>query len=431
MMVPRIPVVKTIRQFHQSQAWTLASLASARPKWNTKEADELIEFDENKYAPKNKGKNKYEYNQVMLNNQAHNPTVMGAFYSLPSFPTPCDEKAEDLYFPTSSAAELLERCKSELQDLPSPYKRTRNRRVKKRQETTGLSKKEGDSASCTVRILQWNILAQLGTGVDQFVRCDPTALHWASRRWRIIEEIVQHSPTVICLQEVDNFDILSRALGSIGYQGRFLAKPDSACVYQDDNTGPDGCAIFYQDSIFSCTQVRTKVLEVWGAKTNQVVLMISLTHKQSRKDVCIATTHLKARRGELLSSIRNEQGKDVLQFLQEMNTDIPIILTGDFNDEPCDPVYETITGNKMTPLVSAYKIKEDKHDVEDDILEYTTWKIRETGEEKKVHDYIFHSPQLETVSTLDMPTEDQVGEDRLPSLQFPSDHLSLVVDISI
>ena len=75
MMVPRVPVVTTIRQFHQSQAWTLASLGSARPKWKTKEADELIEFDEEQCAHKNMGRNKYEYNQVMLNNQAHNPTA--------------------------------------------------------------------------------------------------------------------------------------------------------------------------------------------------------------------------------------------------------------------------------------------------------------------------------------------------------------------
>ena len=155
---------------------------------------------------------------------------MGAFSSLPSFPTSCNDEAEDLYFPPSSALELLARCKSELQDLPTPYKRTMNRRGNRKQEDT-------ECDDCSVRILQWNILAQgkysitpdipnnkitaaLGTGVDNFVRCDPTALHWANRRWRIIEEIVQHSPTVICLQEVDNFDILSRALGSIGYQGR-------------------------------------------------------------------------------------------------------------------------------------------------------------------------------------------------------------------
>jgi len=111
---------------------------------------------------------------------------------------------------------------------------------------------------------------------------------------------------------------------------------------------------------------------------------------------------------------------------------IPIILTGDFNDEPTEPVYKTITGNERIPLISAYKIREDVEDEENDkVLEYTTWKIRETGEEKSVHDYIFHSPQLETVSTLDMPSDHQVGQDRLPSLQFASDHLSLVADIRI
>ena len=72
-----------------------------------------------------------------------------------------------------------------------------------------------------------------------------------------------------------------------------------------------------------------------------------------------------------------------------------------------------------------------EQNMEDVNLEYTTWKIRETGEQKNILDYIFHSPQLQTVSTLDMPTEQQVGEDRLPSLQFASDHLSLVSDIKI
>jgi len=82
--------------------------------------------------------------------------------------------------------------------------------------------------------------------------------------------------------------------------------------------------------------------------------------------------------------------------------------------------------NDKTPLQSAYKIAE--HEKEDN-LQYTTWKIRETGEQKHILDYIFHSPQLETISTLDMPTEEQIGEDRLPSLEFASDHLSLVAEL--
>ena len=72
MMVPRVPVVNSIRQFHQSQAWTLASLASARPKWKTKEADELDESDKEQCSAKKHEKNKYEYNEATLKNQPLN-----------------------------------------------------------------------------------------------------------------------------------------------------------------------------------------------------------------------------------------------------------------------------------------------------------------------------------------------------------------------
>ena len=47
-------------------------------------------------------------------------------------------------------------------------------------------------------------------------------------------------------------------------------------------------------------------------------------------------------------------------------------------------------------------------------------------------DYILHTPgQLETLRTLAVPGEAALGEDRLPSAQFCSDHISLVADISL
>ena len=88
-----------------------------------------------------------------------------------------------------------------------------------------------------------------------------------------------------------------------------------------------------------------------------------------------------------------------------------------------------MTGNSETPFMSAYGVQGDGGQGRQ--VEFTTWKIRETGEQKKILDYIFHSPELKTVSTLDMPTEEQIGEDRLPSLEFASDHLSLVADIKL
>jgi nocturnin len=63
-------------------------------------------------------------------------------------------------------------------------------------------------------------ISALGTNMDNFVKCNPSALNWSTRRWRIIEEIIRYDPDIICLQEVDHFKMLKSALGSIGYSGR-------------------------------------------------------------------------------------------------------------------------------------------------------------------------------------------------------------------
>ena len=120
--------------------------------------------------------------------------------------------------------------------------------------------------------------------------------------------------------------------------------------------------------------------------------------------------------------MRAEQGADILSWLTPVTQGRPVIMTGDFNAPPSEPVYTTITSSDSLPLTSAYSL---------DTLHWTTWKIRDSGEEKYVLDYIFHSPGLRTTAVLEPPREEDVGQDRLPSLMFPSDHLSLVADINI
>ena len=243
------------------------------------------------------------------------------------------------------------------------------------------------------------------------------ALDWSCRRWRLLEELVRHSPDILCLQEVDHFPLLERALASLGYSGHFVAKPDSPCIYLPNNSGPDGCSVFYRAEQWQVVgEVRSRVLEVWHVQSNQVVLAVNLRHRGTGREVCVATTHLKARSGALLATLRHEQGKDLLDWLETVRQDRPLVLTGDFNAEPSEPVIRAVTEQ----LESAYKT---------DDTEYTTWKVREQGgEQKNTLDYIFHSKGVEVTATLDMPTEEQVGAERLPSLAFPSDHLSLVAD---
>ena len=61
----------------------------------------------------------------------------------------------------------------------------------------------------------------IGTKIDKFVLADSRALDWASRRWRVVEEIIRHQPDLVCLQEVDHYPFISSALASSGYSGRW------------------------------------------------------------------------------------------------------------------------------------------------------------------------------------------------------------------
>ena len=121
--------------------------------------------------------------------------------------------------------------------------------------------------------------------------------------------------------------------------------------------------------------------------------------------------------------MREEQGRNLTQWLHSFAPDSPLILTGDLNAQPSEPVIQALTSHeKDEALISCYDLSSP---------EKTTFKIRQSGKECKTLDYIFTSPGLETISTLELPAEDQLGAELLPSKNFPSDHLSLLADIMI
>lgn len=79
-----------------------------------------------------------------------------------------------------------------------------------------------------------------------------------------------------------------------------------------------------------------------------MVLSALLRSRRTGLEVMVATTHLKARNGALLSTLRNEQGKDLLRYLEDKARGKPIVCTGDFNAEPAEPVYHTMTFDPNT-----------------------------------------------------------------------------------
>lgn len=98
-------------------------------------------------------------------------------------------------------------------------------------------------------------------------------------------------------------------LATQNYEGIFFPKPDSPCLYIMENNGPDGCALFYKKTKFDLVNYDTRVLEVWRVQSNQVTITANLRVIETGKEICVCTTHLKARNGALLAKLRNEQGK--------------------------------------------------------------------------------------------------------------------------
>ena len=72
-----------------------------------------------------------------------------------------------------------------------------------------------------------------------------------------------------------------------------------------------------------------------------------LRSRSTGEELVASTTHLKARNGTLLSTLRNEQGRDVVEHLSTFAAGRPVICAGDFNAEPTEPVYATMTNSDL------------------------------------------------------------------------------------
>nr|XP_033795149.1 nocturnin [Geotrypetes seraphini] len=315
--------------------------------------------------------------------------------------------------------ELLEECQEVLQGRPARLHR----------DFVTLRNGISSSHHHPFRVMQWNILAQaLGEGKDNFIKCPIEALKWEERKCLILEEILTYQPDVLCLQEVDHYwDTFQPVLSRLGYQCTFLPKPWSPCLDVERNNGPDGCALFFLRNRFQLVSSTKLQLTAKTLKTNQVAIAEILQCSETDRLLCVVVTHLKARTG--WERFRSAQGSDLLRNLQDITegAKVPLIVCGDFNAEPTEDVYKHFAASSLN-LNSAYKLLSADGQSEPP---YTTWKIRPSGESCHTLDYIWYSQHaLNVNSALSLLTEEQIGPNRLPSLNYPSDHLSLVCDFS-
>jgi endonuclease/exonuclease/phosphatase family metal-dependent hydrolase len=140
-----------------------------------------------------------------------------------------------------------------------------------------------------------------------------------------------------------------------------------------------------------------------------VFIIIQLKHKFTRKRVTIVCVHLKA--FQEFAEKRLEQTKFIMNILREHlvcnQEDIskqPVIMCGDFNGSLQEPFFNLILSQSDMRLSSV------------DFMN-----------KKEQIDYIFYTKSNSSLELVSYLERVQVKE-TLPSLIYPSDHLSLVCD---
>jgi len=296
-------------------------------------------------------------------------------------------------------------------------------------ERSWISKTELPACGETFTVMQWNILAQTLAVNGRFEFATPEMLAWEHRKQLIIKEVLQYKPDLVCLEEVDCFQLIKEDLQCHGYRGEFLPKPSSPCLKYQDNIGPDGNVVLTKP-IGKSGRTHHKILSLEdGAETNSTVLIDEFEVRGGEHVVFLLATHLKASQSASAMEIRRQQAEHLVRIVQELKAsqNSSVIICGDFNAEPEEPAIQIL---KKSGLKSAYE------EILGEEPKITTYKTRlDVGLRARCIDYIFYcSEKLAAVSVVDLPTSQQLSAlatGGLPNLTFPSDHPPLLVKFKL
>ena len=265
--------------------------------------------------------------------------------------------------------------------------------------------------------MQWNVLADGLT--DCFFKVPREALVWSYRLDRILREIERVNPSILCLQELNHFDLLKEHLHPLGFEfSVYFPKPASPAALL--GFPGDGTAVFVKsrefDQIDSKQVEQVSFRESDGSCMNQGYVQLRLKPKLVSIPIVLIATHLKAKAEATETRIRQ-----VDQILKALEGQEHAIVCGDFNDFPSSPPIQRMLKSGFRSVYTQV-LEIESH--------YTTWKIRKEGEKKGTIDYIFvRSSALEAHRVFLVPEDSIVPECRYPSLEYPSDHISMAADI--
>jgi len=337
------------------------------------------------------------------------------------------------------------------------------------------------------RIATYNVLAEIYATQQQYPYCDIWALSWDYRFQNIMREIIDASPDVICLQEVqaDHYENhIYAAMSDQGYEGVYKQKTRQSMGLAGK---VDGCALFWRRSKFHLAEsysiefnelAQRQATQVFGlsarsdegvaflnrlSKDNVAQLVVlelaqptlaTRTNRDPINQVCIANTHLYSNKD--FPDVKLWQAWQLLQelenFVLSRGANLPLIICGDFNSTPDTAVYDLLSRQAVHPghpdvnVVTSDDIPNVLPDAMNITHSFQLGSAYQTvfGEEpvqtnytanfKGVLDYVWYSvPNLRPLSAAPIPDEQILTRhgEALPSTEFSSDHIMLISDIQI
>ncbi|XP_033228631.1 2',5'-phosphodiesterase 12 [Belonocnema kinseyi] len=324
-------------------------------------------------------------------------------------------------------------------------------------------KLSGDS----FRVMSYNLLADTYADSDYsrdvlYRYCPAYALHIDYRKQLILKEIIGFNSDIICLQEVDNKVYnadLYPTLSVLNYDGVYNRKGAEVV---------EGLSTFFnkeryeklnfESTIISENLELEKFKPVWeriqNEKTktrfmerNTAVQATTLKSKDNPSEILVVgNTHLYFHPNA--DHIRLLQGFYVVTYISDVarrtkeehpDCNVSIILCGDFNSVPECGIYRLMT-SKFVPddFIDWNSFPEEAVtgvSLSQDITfasacgtpEYTNY----TADFSGCLDYIYYErDQLEVRQVIPMPTTEELAlYEAIPSVVFPSDHLSLCADL--
>ncbi|KAI8961516.1 glucose-repressible alcohol dehydrogenase transcriptional effector [Daldinia sp. FL1419] len=357
-----------------------------------------------------------------------------------------------------------------------------------------------------IRVMSWNTLCDKYATSTQYGYTPASALSWEYRKDSIMREFRERNADIICLQEtaMDAFDtFFTPELAKLGYKGVFYPKTRVKHLTGKDQQSVDGCSIFYKsdkyimldkqlvdfrqtainrpdmksaDDVFNRVMPKDTIAVYcffesrftgnrfivvnahlcWESfladvKAVQTGILMELVTKQSERYTRRPPLSIEEKR--LPKPAVSEEDADAAEEYPEpapsqeyrSNTDIPLLVCGDYNSMADSSVYELLEKGRIPPdhpdLIGHSYGNFTRDGIEHPFslrnayahlfgtpaeLTFTNYTPTFSG----VIDYIWYTTNtLDVVELLGPPDYEYLKRvPGFPNYHFPADHIQIMAD---